>query len=720
MKPTTFDEEEIFCSAVEIHDPARRDQFLRRACGPDSRLRQNIDAMLTDHEQATRLFQEVATSFTLDKDSLSDTVGDSEADPDIGTTIGPYRLLHRLGEGGGGIVYEAQQDAPVHRKVALKILKPGMDQLRVMNRFQAERQALELMEHPNIACVLDAGMTADGRPYFVMELVRGAKITVHCARHAVPLAARLQMLQQVCSAVQHAHQKGIIHCDLKPSNILVALVEGTPVPKVIDFGIAKATAGNPAEWSLQACPVGTPAYMSPEQINGSTDIDTRSDIYSLGAVMYELLAGRPPFGQEESSRTALTDIRLRLANEQPLPPSLVARQNGAARVELNEDLDWIVMTALDKDRERRYATMRGLGEDIAHFLANEPIRAHPPSRLYRFRKLVQRNRLASGALAAGMLTLVVGFTTSTLLYLKAEAAEQRQVQLRSEAQAAERKQAQLRAEAEERERVAKAAILLMQNKTAEADAEIQLMGGMLTQPSVEATNVFHKLATWNALRGDWKNASQRLLALSRVNRFDDSDMTDNATRDLVAIAPTLIEAGNLEALGQFEMFLTDRLGHTTNPIAAEQILKICLQYPPSQEIMTRLKPVAIVAEKSLPNNDATRLSWLQAWRCFALGLWNYRTGHFEQAVRLANLAMAAPRNEPVVNICCLTVRSMALRSLGQTAYAEADLTEAQEAIARKFSSPLEMDNEGLWHDWLTARILQREATPSTSPPRNLE
>jgi eukaryotic-like serine/threonine-protein kinase len=702
MNPTTLDEKEIFYQAAEIRDAAQREEYLRQACQSDMLLRQSVDAMLTDHDQATRLFQEVLTDFTLDKDLQADTASDDGPDPDLGTTIGPYRLVQRIGEGGSGIVYEAEQETPVHRKVAFKVLKPGMDKRRVMNRFQAERQALELMEHPNIARVLDAGVTHDGRPYFVMELVPGTRITEHCAKNAVPLAARLELMQQVCSAVHHAHQKGIIHRDLKPSNILVTMVEGTPVPKVIDFGIAKATAGISAEWTLQGGPVGTPAYMSPEQIHGSRDIDTRSDIYSLGVVMYELLTGRPPFEQDEPSETGTNDLRDRPLNEEPRPPSQLARQSGAVRLEWNEDLDWIVMTAIDRDRDRRYETVRGLSQDIAHYLANEPIHARPPGRLYRLRKLVQRNLLASTAIAAGILALAVGFTTSSLLYVKAQAAER----LHAEA---EQKQAQLRAEAEEREYVAKAAILLLQNKPAEADAEIQRMGGMLMQPSVEATNVFRQLANWNAMRGDWRAAAHRLLALSRVNRFDDSDMTENATRDLVPLAPALIEAGDVDAYRQFEKLLLDRLAHTNNPIAAEHILKICLLLPPSGDLLTRLEPAASVAEDSLPNPALVPINWLEAWRCFALGLWNYRVGHYEKAVSLLTTALEAANNETVTNVCSLAVRSMAFQKLGQTREAAADLAWAESLVKTKFAGPLGFDNQGVWNDWLYARILVGEA-----------
>ncbi len=367
------------------------------------------------------------------------------------------------------------------------------------------------------------------------------------------------------------------------------------------------------------------------------------------------------------------------------------------------------MTALEKERERRYATVRGLSQDIARYLTNEAISARPPSRLYRLRKFVRRNRLASGAIAAGLLTLIAGFTTSSLLYLKADTAEKQQIQLRAQAEAAEQQQSRLRAEAEERAHVSRAAILIMQNKVDEADAEIQQMGGMLTQPSVEATNVFHKLATWNALRGNWKAASQRLLALSRVNRFDDSDMTDNATRDLLPIAPTLVEAGDIAALNQFEDLLVQRLGHTNNPIAAEQVLKICLQYPPSGELLKRLEPVASVAEASVARNNSLPLNRLEAWRCFAIGLWYYRGGQYSQSLTFLNLAITGPKNERVVSASCLAARSMANRKLGQTDDADADIAQAKAMIDETFSSPLEMDNQGLWHEWLTARILLREA-----------
>ncbi len=682
MKP---DEEEICCQALEIQDAVARENYLRHACSVDTTLRQSVEAMLADHERATHLFRNVATGFVLDAHIDSDAVDDFDQ---LGMNIGPYRILEKLGEGGGGIVYEAEQKSPVRRKVALKVLKPGLDKRRVMNRFQAEREALELMEHPGIARVLDAGVTPDDRPYFVMELVRGVKITEYCARLAAPLSVRLHLVQQVCLAVQHAHQKGIIHCDLKPSNILITVVEGTPIPKVIDFGIAKATAGSQTE-SLQ--PAGTPAYMSPEQISGSNDVDTRSDIYSLGVILYELLTGRLPFDMDASGTTITNDARQWPKHDKPPLPSQVARRT-SVRLHLDDDLDWMVMTALESDRERRYATMRGLAQDIARYLNHEPILCRPPSRLYRLRKLVRRNRLASAAIVAGVIALAGGFITSSFLYLKAEAAE--------------RKQAQLRAEAEEREHISNAAILLLQNKPAEADAEIQRMGDMLTQPSLEATRVLQQLAVWNALRGNWKASSQRLLAISSVNRFDD---TDNATRDLLALAPTLFEAGDLDTLEQSAKMLSQRMQHTQNPIAAEHVLKICLLVPPSDQVLSQLRPIAGMAENSLPQQPAGDLNRLQLWRCYSLGLWHYRTGQYGDAIKFLDRALVNNR-EAVLNSCALAVRSMALRKSGQVAKADADLARSKTLIDAHFSTPLEYDNQGYWFDWLNARILLREAS----------
>src|SRR2546427_444626 len=334
-----------------------------------------------------------------------------------GEKIGHYRLLHQIGEGGCGIVYLAEQEEPVHRRVALKIIKLGMDTRTVVARFEAERQALALMDHPNIAKVFDGGATETGRPYFVMELVRGIKITDYCDQNNLPTLQRLELFIQICRAIQHAHQKGIIHRDIKPSNILVTLHDGVPVPKVIDFGIAKATQQELTQKTvytqLQQF-IGTPAYMSPEQAEMSgLDIDTRSDIYSLGVLLYELLTGETPFDGKKLIEASLDAPRQIIREREPLRPSTKLntlpgearttagkrRQTDVGKLvhQLQGDLDWIVMKCLEKDRTRRYDTANGLAMDIQRHLANEPIVARPPSATYLAQKLIRRNKLAFAA-----------------------------------------------------------------------------------------------------------------------------------------------------------------------------------------------------------------------------------------------------------------------------------------------------------------------------------
>jgi WD40 repeat protein/serine/threonine protein kinase len=410
--------------------PHRRADFLDGACAGDEALRRRVEELLVVAD-----FANGGVVAQLEISQLTKTADfggplDSET---IGQALGRYKLLEKIGEGGWGVVYVAEQSEPVRRRVALKVIKLGMDTRAVVARFQAERQALAMMDHPNIAKVFDAGATEQGRPYFVMELVRGIPITQYCDQNNLTTQQRLELFIKVCQAIQHAHQKGIIHRDIKPSNVLVTLHDGVPVPKVIDFGIAKATEGRLTDVTVYTQLnqfVGTPAYMSPEQAEMSgLDIDTRSDIYSLGVLLYELLTGRTPFDPKELVSQGIEAMAKRIRETEPLRPSTklgalqreeltaTAKRRSADSLkllhQLRGDLDWISMKCLEKDRTRRYETANGLALDIQRHLANEPVLARPPSLTYQLQKSFRRNRLVFTAAGAVTVALVMGVMVST-------------------------------------------------------------------------------------------------------------------------------------------------------------------------------------------------------------------------------------------------------------------------------------------------------------------
>jgi eukaryotic-like serine/threonine-protein kinase len=429
------------------------DDFLQRHRGGE---RPSVDEYTSKHpDLASRILELFPMMLAMEQRGA--TTGAALYAERVGSTVGRYKLLERIGEGGFGVVYMAEQLTPVRRKVAIKVVKPGYDTRQVIARFEAERQALALMDHENIAKVLDAGATDSGRPYFVMELVHGVPITEYCDNNELPSRERLELFVKVCRAVQHAHTKGIIHRDIKPTNVLVTLHEGVAVPKVIDFGVAKATGQQLTEKTLFtnfAQMVGTPLYMSPEQAEmSSVDVDTRSDVYSLGVLLYELLTGTTPLDKERLKRSAFDEIRRIIREEEPARPSTristlrdqaktisARRKSDPANLGrlLRGELDWIVMKALDKDRSRRFETANGLAMDVQRYLNDETVQAYPPSAAYRFKKFARRNKGTLVASAAVAATLLLGIAISTWQAVRATRYAQAETKALALAQANER------------------------------------------------------------------------------------------------------------------------------------------------------------------------------------------------------------------------------------------------------------------------------------------
>jgi serine/threonine protein kinase/tetratricopeptide (TPR) repeat protein len=447
--------EAIYFAALERTSEQERAAYLNFACDGDSRVRRRIEKMLAACDAGGSFLESPPfAAIADDRDDLPivGSVAVSE-----GARIGPYKLLQEIGEGGFGVVYMAEQQEPIHRQVALKIIKPGMDTKEVISRFESERQALALMEHPNIAKVLDAGTTAAGHPYFVMELVKGVPLTTYCDQQQLTLQQRMELFVAVCQAIQHAHQKGIIHRDIKPTNVLVARYDDTPVPKVIDFGVAKATTQKLTDKTMFTRfgqLIGTLEYMSPEQAQlNQLDIDTRSDIYSLGVLLYELLTGTTPLEQARRQTMAFDETLRTIREEEPPKPSTrlstagtlptIAANRGVAPAQLRRqitgDLDWIVMKCLEKDRNRRYETASSLANDVQHYLRQEPVQACPPSTRYRLSKFARRHRRMLAATLAFVLILVTAVMMLTVA-LVAVNREQQQKEAALVAEGKRRKQ----------------------------------------------------------------------------------------------------------------------------------------------------------------------------------------------------------------------------------------------------------------------------------------
>ena len=708
-------EKALFEELVELGSTAERQSFLDRACADDPALRRQLEELLARQEPAETLLTALPSRRGRDPESYA---GERLAEAKV--FIGRYQLQRRLGSGGCGVVYLAEQQEPVRRQVALKIIRLGMDTENVIARFELERQALAIMDHPNIARVLDAGTTDTGRPYFVMELVQGIKITDYCAQNRLSTERRLRLFIQVCHALQHAHQKGIIHRDIKPSNILVATQDGRPVPKVIDFGIAKAIEplpGDSAGLTAHLHLVGTPAYMSPEQADiGSPDLDTRSDIYSLGVLLHELLTGRTPFDSRELEAGGLDAMRRILREREAprassvlasLPPDrlrVVAEQQRTEPARLvahvRGDLDWIVATTLEKDRSRRYETANGLAMDIRRFLAHELVVARPPSRMYRLGKLVRRNRVVFVAGTLVLVSLLGGFGASTWLFLR-----ERETR---------RAQEVLLAHAEAGEKMAQAAVALSYDKYQEADILVESVPYELLRPSLETVDVLRKLGEWHVVAGRWSSAARRYFGLAQVIiRVDESD-TDRVSFDLMPAASAILESRNLEAYQTFRDDIIERFAHSKNPLPTEQVLKSSLLAPASPESLAALRPLAEVVRLTIDGDTPATSdnAYLSAWRCFVLALLELRRGQPNAALNWCDRSQLYANVNAAREVSIDLVRALAFRQLGRDVDAARLVEQCRIRVEERFTRPLETwepETHTLWFDWVNARILLREA-----------
>jgi len=734
MKAETQLEAAVFFVASRVSNPVLRAQFLQEACGDDERLRAAVEDLLRVEAGAEDFFatgraavgrpeMEVHEAEEFQKVQVAEVMKDWESaiepgDEQVGGRVGRYLLVQKLGEGGCGTVYLAEQEEPVCRMVALKVIKLGMDTRSVIARFEAERQALARMDHPNIARVLDAGATARGRPYFVMELVPGTRITRYCDEHNLPTVERLKLFIQTCYAIQHAHQKGIIHRDIKPSNILVTLLDGKPVPKVIDFGIAKATEGRLTDRTLLTCAeqcVGTPAYMSPEQAeNSGLDIDTRSDIYSLGVLLYELLTGRTPFDNQALMKSGWEEMRRTLREKEPCLPStmitslhgtelrLTARHRHAEPPQLisdvKGDLDWIAMKALEKNRNRRYETANGLAMDVQRFLSNEPVVARPPNRLYLLQKLVRRNQMVFAAGGAVALALLLGLGVSTWLYFRELESRQREALLRSEA--------------EDRAKVTQAVMFVSEGRFDDANQVLQGLKSATLEPTLDGVSSFRSVGEWMAMHGRWPEAARCYSTLITIDKLNGWNVM---TMDYQACGVILAEGGDKR---QYERFCQTAVSNLfanapRNGILKNGgILKACLLFPADRSKLEMLRPMADGEAKKWPFNS-------DGWACIPPALWKYRCGDYAGAADLCRLALAQKNRYPACDAALHNLLAMCSFWDGQISESDDELAQGRELVESHFSKGLEHGRAGTgyWYDWIFANLLLREATQLTGVDR---
>jgi serine/threonine protein kinase len=694
MSAPLHTEKTVFLEAAEIASPTERAAFLERSCGDDRQLRAAVEALLLSHQRSQ---------------GVLDTAKGPLAEH-LETIIGPYKLLQQIGEGGMGTVFMAEQTEPIVRKVALKIIKPGMDSRQVIARFEAERQALAMMDHVNIARVLDAGTTPDGLPYFVMELVHGVPITKYCDDNHLTPRQRLELFVPVCQAIQHAHQKGIIHRDIKPSNVMVTLYDGKPVPKVIDFGVAKAIEQKLTERTLFTqfgTMVGTLEYMSPEQAEMSAlGVDTRSDIYSLGVLLYELLTGSTPLSNKRMKEAAYAEILRMIREEEPPKPSTRLSESGEALASISAlrhtepaklaklvrgELDWIVMKTLEKDRNRRYETANGFAADVQRYLNDDPVLACPPSAGYRLRKFATRNKTALIMSALVVFALVAGTAVSTWEAIRATRARQ-------ETEVALAREAKLRKEAEARGRIDRAERLCGTNEFDQAERLMREVPDQFIQTDANAcARIFGALANWNGGERRYQRSADLYDMLLFGPAKKGLDLNPYPlTMTYLEYAPLLVE---LHDQARYEKFRESIIATRTDDDGNRGMLTTCLILPANERQMTALGHWAEITAKSSTN----------VWDYATLALFEFRRGNDKRALEWSQKCVS-PAPPPSI-VRSHIVMAMVYFRLDRHDEAQTELTQSRKMIEREFTGRTGMGSSevGFWWDWLIAQTLLREA-----------
>jgi serine/threonine protein kinase len=729
MNPEAQMEEAVCVAALHITDPALRAQFLDRACAGDARLRAAVEAMLQADPEARVYFERSQAEVdALEVDArAADALKEAGVQLDdftgeqLGSQVGRYQLVQKIGEGGCGVVYLAEQEQPVRRQVALKVIKLGMDTKSVIARFEAERQALAMMDHPNIARVLDAGATEAGRPFFVMELVRGTRITKYCDENNLDTVQRLKLFIQVCRAIQHAHQKGVIHRDIKPSNILITVHDGLPMPKVIDFGIAKATEGRLTDNTMFTAAeqfVGTPAYMSPEQADISgLDVDTRSDIYSLGVLLYELLTGRTPFDTKALMQSGMDEMRRTLREKEPQLPSTMitslrrtelALAAGQRHTEppklisqLKGDLDWIVMKALEKDRNRRYDTANGLALDVQRFIDSEPVLARPPGRLYRLKKLVRRNKIVFAAAGAVAAALLMGLGLSTWLFLRERDARVHEREARFHEQNAREREAQLRAEAEDRAKITQAVMFIHQGKYDDANETLNQVKYFPPDPTLDCVSAFRSVGDWLAVNGRWQQAAERYAALIQIDKLDNNNQI---SLDYEAYGVVLAVNQDFKSFRNLWSLAVTNFSAPPN----DPVFSLCVLLPLDKRQILTLKPMADALERRFPSIPPSRFS---DWNLLSISLWKYRRGDYEKAIEWCQREMPPRGKFAPAEADLHLILAMSYSQLGRMSEACSELAQGRQMVEPKLQGGLNHNRvEGsYWFDWMFAGVLLKEA-----------